>query len=277
MRLKLNRVMVGYVLAGIAMLLILLYLRFPGEAVTDYVKAAVAAGYPRTQLSLDVIRPSFPPGLAAKNVTVGFRDRPEATLHADGVTVRPGGLALLRGRLAILLAMEGYGGEARGRIDYPGLFSFQGPLTAETNFRELRIEKCAWLKEALSRQITGSLKGSLTFGGTSEALKNGTGNLDFTLTNGVYPLLESFLGFERLEFSKVEGKVSYRSGALRITQLTLTGEKIRLSLKGKILLADRLQDSRIDLTGAFEIPAQNNKRVTMTIDGTLGNAKTRFM
>jgi type II secretion system protein N len=277
MKLKLNRAIAGYILAGVAMLLILLTLRFPGEAVTDYVKAAAAARYPQTMLSIDAIRPSFPPGLEAENVTVGFRGRPEATLRADGLTIRPGGLSLLRGRLAILLAAEGYGGEVRGRIDFTRLFSFQGPLAAEANFLELRIEKCAWLKEVLSRQITGTLKGAGTFGGTSEALKNGTGNLDFTLTNGTYQLLENFFGFERLDFSKVEGKVSYRNGALRIAQLTLTGEKIRLSLKGNILLADLLRDSQIDLTGAIEIPVQNNKRVTMAIDGTLGNPKTRFM
>jgi type II secretion system protein N len=276
LNLKLNRAIAGYILAGVAMLLIVLYLRFPGEAVTDYVKSTVTAGYPDTLLSIDAILPSFPPGLAIENVTVGFRDRPEATLHADGLTVRPGGLPLLRGRLAILMAAEGYGGEARGRIDYTNLFSFQGPLAAEANFRDIRIEKCAWLKGVMSRQITGTLKGALTFGGTAGALKNGTGNLDFTLTSGTYQLLENFFGFEKLEFSKVDGKVSYRNGALRITQLTLTGEKIRLSLKGNILLADPMQDSQIDMTGAFEIPVQNSKRVTMEISGTLGNPKTRF-
>ena len=276
LKLKSKRAVAGYILAGIAMLLIFLYLRFPGEALTDYIKAKAAAGPSQAMLSIDTIRPSFPPGIAIENVTLGFRDRPEAMLRMDDLTVRPGGLALLRGRLAILMAAEGYGGQARGRIDFARLFSLQGPLTAEANFGELRIEKCAWLKEIMSRQITGTLKGALTFGGTAEALKNGTGNLDFTLTNGTYPLRENFFGFEKLDFGKVEGKVSYRTGALRITQLTLTGEKIRLSMKGNILLADLIQDSKIDLTSVIEIPTQNNKRVTMTIDGTLGNPKTRF-
>jgi hypothetical protein len=41
---KLNRAIAGYILAGIAMLLIFLYLRFPGEALRDYVTAVAAAG-----------------------------------------------------------------------------------------------------------------------------------------------------------------------------------------------------------------------------------------
>lgn len=277
MKLKMNRAIAGYILAGIAMLLILLCLRFPGEALTNYMEAVAAARYPQASLSIDAIRPSIPPGLAFSGITVAVRDRPDAILHADRLSVRPGGLSLLGGRFAILMAAEGYGGEMEGRVDFSRLFSLQGPLSATVSLRDIRIEKCAWLREALARQITGTLKGSVAFSGTAEALKNGTGNVDFTLTNGTYPLQESFLGMEKIDFSRVEGKASFRNGALKITQLTLSGDKLRCSLKGNILLADDLRDSQIDLNGTIELPAQGNKRVALTIGGTLGNPKSRFM
>ena len=277
MRPRINRAVVGYILAGVAMLILLLYLRFPGGAVTDYIKAEAAVRYPRMLLSIDTVQPAIPPGVTLENVTAGFRGRPEATLHADSLGIRPGWLSLLRGRLALVMAAEGYDGEVRGRIDFANIFSLQGPLSAEVNFREIRIEKCAWLRDALSRQITGTLKGSASFSGAAEALKNGTGNLDFTLTNGTYPLLENFFGFDRLDFNKVDAKISFRNGALKITGLTLNGEKLRISLKGNILLADVIRDSQIDLNGTIEIPVQNNKRVTLAISGTLGNPKTKFL
>jgi type II secretion system protein N len=276
MTLKLNRAIAGYILAGIAMLVVCLYLRFPGEALTDYVRA-FAAQYTQSLLSIDKIRPTFPPGLALANVTVGFRGHPDATLHADDLSVRPGVFSLLRGRLAILLTAKGYGGEARGRVDFSRLFSLRGPLSAEAILRDVRIEKCAWLKEALARQVTGTLQGTVSFSGTVESLKNVTGNVDFTLTNGAYPLIDGFLDFKKIDFSKIEGKLSFLNGTMKITRLTLTGEKLRASLKGNILIADEFQDSQIDLNGTIEIPMQNNKRVTLTISGTLGNPKTRFM
>ena len=277
MKLKMNRAIAGYILAGIAMLLILLYLRFPGEALTDYVKAVAAARYPQASVSIDAIRPAIPPGLAVSGITVAFRDRPDATLHADSLTFRPGGLALLRGRLAILMAAEGYGGVMEGRVDFSRLLSFRGPLSATANLRDIRVEKCAWLRDSLVRQVTGTLKGSIAFSGTAEALMNGTGTVDFTLTNGTFPLQESFLGIEKIDFTRVEGKASFRGGAMKITQLTLSGEKLRCSLKGNILLADDLQASQIDLNGTIEFPAQGNKRLGLTISGTLGNAKSRIM
>jgi type II secretion system protein N len=277
MKLKMNRAIAGYILAGIVMLLVFLYLRFPGDALRSYMEAVAAARYPQASLSIDAIRPSIPPGLAFSGITVAFRDRPDANLHADRLSVRPGWLSLLGGRLTFLTAAEGYGGEMEGRVDFSRLFSLQGPFSAAVNLRDIRMDKCVWLKEALARQITGALKGSITFSGTAEALKNGTGNVDFTLTNGTFPLQESFLGMEKIDFSRAEGKASFRSGALKVTQLTLSGDKIRCSLKGNILLADDLQASQLDLNGTIELPAQGNKRMTLTISGTIGNAKSRIM
>jgi hypothetical protein len=84
MTLKLNRAIAGYILAGIAMLVVCLYLRFPGEALKDYVRA-FAAQYTQSLLSIDKIRPTFPPGLALANVTVGFRGHPDrGFLPAEG-------------------------------------------------------------------------------------------------------------------------------------------------------------------------------------------------
>ena len=277
MRLRINRAIIGYPLAGIAMLLAFLYLRFPGEAVTDYVKAAVAAQYPGATLSIDTVRPSFPPGLALSNITVGLRNRPDPILRVDDLTVRPGGLALLRGRLAILAAAAGYGGEVRGKVEFSRLFSFQGPLTAAVDIRDVRVDKWAWLRELFVRQVTGTLKGAINLTGTAEALKNGTGTVDFTLTNGTYPLQEPFLGLDKIDYSRVEGKASFRNGALKVTQLTLTGEKLRCSLKGNILLADDFQASKLDLNGTIELPLLGNKRVTLTIGGTIGNPNSRVI
>jgi type II secretion system protein N len=277
MGVRLNRALAGYLLAGFAMLLAFLYLRFPAEAVTDYLRVAASARYPGMLVSIDTVRPSVPPGLEALNITAGLKGHPEAALHADSLSVEPGWLSLFRGRMAFGWALEGYGGQLTGRLEYANRFSLAGPFAVQANFRDLRVEKCSWLRDALARQITGVLKGTLAFGGVTDLLAGGTGTLDFTLTNGSYQLQESLFGFEKLDFSKVDAKVSFRNGALKITGLTLTGEKLRCSLKGNILLADDVRESQIDLNGTIDIPLQGNKRVTLAIGGTLANPKTKFL
>ncbi len=276
MKLKPNWAIAGYILAGIAMLLACLYLRFPGEALKDYVKA-LAAQNPGSMLSIEEIRPAFPPGLALANVTIGDRDHPDATFRIDDLSVRPGVLSLLKGRLTILLAAKGYRGEASGRVDFSRLFSLGGPLAAGATLRDVRIEKCAWLQDALARQVTGTLQGTVSLSGTMEALNNAAWNVDFTLANGVFPLVDGFFDFKKIDFSKIEGKLSFQNGTMKITQLTLTGEKLRLSLKGNILIANEFPESRIDLSGTIELPGQGSKRLTLNISGTIDNPKTRLM
>lgn len=266
----------GYMLAGIAVFLAFLYLRFPGEAITDYVNA-VYARHPGSAVTVDRIGPSFPPGLTATKVTVGFRGQPEATLQADTLSLRPRGLSLLQGQWVILLAATGYGGDAEGRIDFSRIFSFREPRSVEATLRNLKMERCAWLQQTLARRITGTLQGSLSFRGMGEAMKNMTGNADFTLTNGAYPLIDGFLDIKKIDFSRIEGKLSLLNGTLKITELTLTGETLRASLKGNIFMADEFRESRIDLSGTIEMPTQGNRRLTVNIGGTLDNPKTRLM
>jgi len=110
----------------------------------------------------------------------------------------------------------------------------------------------------LARQISGTLKGSVGFSGTAEALKNGTGDIDFVISNGAFQLIENFFGFDKIEFTRVEGKASFRNGALKINQLTLSSGQLRASLRGNIIIADNIPDSQIELSGTMEFPTQNN-------------------
>ena len=163
------------------------------------------------------------------------------------------------GALTLLMAAEGYGGEAKGRIDFHDSFPFRG-----------RSPRGRTSGTSGSRSAPGCARHGPPDDGNAERRpvfrRNGggpekrDGKSRFHADERHLPLLESFLGFEKIDFSKVEGKASFRNGALKITQLTLTGEKLRCSLKGNIILADDFQDSRIDLNGTIEIPMQDNSR-----------------
>lgn len=269
------RTLAGYLLAGIVLLIGMLYLRFPGKALMDYITAAAPAHHPGLRVTIEALQPSFPPGLTLRNVAVGLNTRPDALFQATRLSLRPGGLALLTGRLTLLAGAQAYGGELQGELAFARRFSLSGPLSLEATFTGLRVERSAWLREWLSRQVTGILRGRVTLNGPAGALRSGSGTLDFTLANGTFPLRESFLGLDKLDFSRIEGRASFSGGALRVTQVTLTADNFRCSLKGNILPADDPRESRIDLNGTIELPGQGNKRLTVTIDGTLGNPQVR--
>ena len=278
MKLKINKQILGYTLYGILIFIALLYLRFPNDVVVNYVVSTLSERNPNVMLSIDSIKPSFPPGLTAKNLTFGFKDEADSTIQADMLTVRPGLLSLLRGKSTLILDAITYGGTIEGNLAIANLRSGEGPVNTEISFDSLNIDKCSYLTDKLGRQITGKLQGSLTYTIGNEGFAGSTGNLNFTILNGTYQLLESLFGFDKLDFSKVEGQMTLKSGVLKIDKLKLTGEKVRCSLKGNIVLnSNAIKSSHMDITCNVEIPGQNNKKVSILVGGTLGKPTTKIM
>ena len=275
--LKSSRVFFGYALAGILMLLVFLYLRFPGDAVKNYLKASVAARQPGILFVLDSIGPTVPPGIALENLTIGLRDRPEAALHVNRLAFSPGWLSAVQGKAAVVATASLYGGEIKGHGELAKPFSRRGPFTAIVRFEGLRLEKCLLLQDFFSRQISGTLRGSFTANGDAGPLKNVSGKLDAVLANGSYQLLENFAGFDKIAFSRIDLKMEIKGGALKISNITVNGDKIRIALKGNILLAGDLQESRLDLTGSVEMQGAGGRRIPITIGGVWGNPTVKLL
>ena len=54
----------------------------------------------------------------------------------------------------------------------------------------------------------------------------------------------------------------------------MKGDKINLSLQGYLLLNPEFKNSELNLNGTMEILTLSNKKVPLTINGTIGNAKS---
>jgi type II secretion system protein N len=274
---RITRSFFGYVLAAVLLLLFFLYLRFPGDAVRDYLKAAAAARYPDTLFVVDSIEPVIPPGISLKNMTFAFRESPEATLHADSLTFSPGWASLMKGKAAVAVSASLYGGDIRGSGEMVKTFSLTGPLSATARFSGIKLEKCLILQSFFARQFSGTLKGSFSANGIEGSRKNIAGNLDATILNGSYQLMESFAGFDKINFSRIDLKMELKSGVLKISNITVNGDKLRIALKGNILLADDLQESRMDLTGSVELQGLGGRRMPITIGGVFGKPTMKLM
>jgi len=150
-KLKIGKEALGYAAFAAAALIFFLYLRFPGEIFARYAISSVSAMKPDAILLIGDIRPGIPPGIRFKNIALGFRDNPLATLQADTVTTTPGYGALLKGQTAIFLTATGYGGTAKGELGTGRFLSLQGPISAKMTLDGLTMEKIGYLKERLGQ------------------------------------------------------------------------------------------------------------------------------
>lgn len=269
--------MLGYAAFAAAALIFFLYLRFPGDIFARYAVSSVSAMNPDAILLIGDVSPGIPPGIRFKNIALGFRDNPLATLQADTVTATPGYGALMKGQTTVSLSAAGYGGTMKGELGGGRFLSLQGPISVKMTLDGLTMEKIGYLRERLGRQITGKLKGALNYSGNPQAPAAGAGNIDLTLSSGSYPLQESIMGFDRLDFKNVDAQISLKNGVLTINKLKLTGDKINASLSGDVTLNNGdIKSSRINLTCTLEAAGQNRK-LSMALTGMLSNPTIRYM
>ena len=266
---KINKHSIFYILFTLIALVGFLYVRFPGQLVQSYLLNTVAQRYPAVSLSLASVSLSFPPGLQMEKVLLGSKDNPESGVRLESFRVRPRLSGYLVGRSSLALSAVAYGGAVQGRVNFPRLALDKMPTSAEITLENLELGKIAALKQKLGRQISGKFSGVYTY--------QGENLIDFTVKNGSYPLVEKLFGFDRLDFSRVEGQLALKGGVLKINKLKLTGDKISFSLKGAIILNPVFNNSEINLTGTMELASMNNKKLSLSITGTVGNANTRYL
>ena len=266
---KISKNTLLYSLFTLIVLVCFLYVRFPGQVVQSYLLNVVAERYPAMSLALASVSLSFPPGLKMEKVLLAFKENPEAGVRLESLSVRPRLSGYFVGRSSFAVNAEAYGGSVKGRVNFPQLAPDKMPTSAEITMENVDLAKIAALKERLGHLITGKLSGAYTYRGDTL--------FDFTVQNGTYQLVEKLFGFDRLDFSRVEGQIALKGGVLKINKLKLTGDKISIALKGDIVLNPDFKNSEVNLTGTMELAAMNSKRVSLAITGTIGNAKTRYL
>lgn len=259
----------GYLLITTIFLVCFLYIRFPGQAVQSYLLNTMAERYPSVSFSLQSVSLGFPPGLIMENILLGFNGNPESSARLESLRIRPRLSGYLVGRTSFAITALAYGGDVKGRVNFPHLALDTMPASVEIALQNVNLERIAYLKERLGRQISGKLSGAYTYRGDSQ--------FDFTVQNGTYQLVDKLVGIDRLEFSRAEVQITLKGSLMKVNKLTLTGDKMNISLKGDIVLNSEFKNSEINLTGTMELAAMNNRKVSLLITGTIGNAKTRYL
>ncbi len=87
--------------------------------------------------------------------------------------------------------------------------------------------------------------------------QNSVGKLSLYLSRGAYPLPEPFLGMSRIEFDRGEIQAQLKNGSVTLEKFEIYGTQMNCFLNGDIQLADRVDESRLNLKGVMEIAGKN--------------------
>jgi type II secretion system protein N len=265
-----------FIVTGLLAAILFLYLRFPSDIFRDYFIDRVSEIYPAATITLGDVKPDFSPGITLTNIEIRPSNRTSSNIQAETVTISPDLWKLLKGLTTLHLNAQGYDGRLDGDLNFNNFLSTRGPMKAEIKFENMTLQKIGFIKDLLGRQMTGKLRGTLTFQSKGQTWTDGVGRLEFALLNGAYPLLENISGIDRLDFTTVEGQIDFAEKILKIGKLNLNGDKVRCMLKGDITVnLEDFNNSQLNLTGGLEIRALNNKKVPLSITGTFAKPVTK--
>jgi type II secretion system protein N len=285
----------GYILYGLVLTAVLLYLRFPSDAVEDYFQAKGGRANLPLTLSVDRIGPVIPFGLKFLKTRVSLRDSPNSLiLKADRLSLRPSLLSLLGGKPDYSFRLAAYRGDTSGNIRL-GQNGETASVDAQIELKNVDFGEYTYLQKLIGRTVTGTLSGTIKYNGQYRPMLDGSGEAKLSLSEGMVELAEPFLTLKSIDFDELEIDMVLNKQKINVGRLEFKGRQLQGKLSGTITLRKALAESVLSLSGTIEPFAAlfesaegmqetvaflrgrlDQGTFTFMIEGTLGQPKIKF-
>ena len=236
-------------------MIVLLYYRFPSDALGDYLHSTADEINPRYHILFGKVRPSFPFGVKFLKARVSLRENPDTNLFmAESLLIRPGLWSFLKGESKYRFDCLAYGGELKGSVYFSdnGEEASERPFTTSIELRDIRINDYEYLFALIGRNVKGILGGIITYSGQGNLLINGTGEANLRISNGSVELLQPIFSLESVSFDDVSIKMILEKTKIKLTRVEMEGREIKGTLSGTIGLRQNFSKSRLALRGSIE-------------------------
>lgn len=289
-----KRALVLYGLYSLVVVLVLLYSKFPSDAVRNYVEFTVESRISPMVLRIGSVDLELPPGLVLKDVRVSRRDGPGKIFFSAGdLRIRPEPGKLIRGIPSAAIHCRAYGGSISGALSLSER-RLHGPVAADVALNGIRIEDNAALQEFIGRSVRGVLDGTVTFSGPPGNPWTGDAEIRLVARDGNFEIMQPLLGLDILEFSRLVLNGDLKDRRFNLTHGDIEGPDYRGSLTGTVIPGENLTESRVNLqgwiepfpsfftrkeaSGALNFARQRLKqgKLNFSIRGTLGNPTFNF-
>lgn len=255
---------------------VFLYLLFPSSLVLRQLEAA--AGSAGFALKAGSLRPSLPLGIMLQDLTVGAAQTPsDIFFKGEFLDLQFNPLGIFLKHKTIHFQGNAYSGDFEGRAGFLSLAQANLPVEGRINFQNIDLARYNPTGFSLFKGMTGLARGSAFYVVNDAASKNSVGKLSLYLSRGAYPLPEPFLGVSRIEFDRGEIQAQMKNGSVTLEKFEIYGAQMNCFLTGSIALADRVDESRLNLKGVLEITGKNKTKMNVTVGGTLASPSLRYI
>ena len=230
----------GYV---IAVTLIFLYVLFPADAAVEYFSGYLAKHYPDYAVTADTVKPSFPPGLNLRAVSIAYQG--DTWIELEKVCVRPHYLSVFSPSKKLLFTGKAYSGDLKGSMNVKkDEAAYQMTLAAE--LKGVRLEENEYLQTFSRRKIAGRLDSTIDFG--RDQAENSL-NVTLHVADGEVGLTNPVFSINNLSFDKLEAELVVDRRSLKLKRCEVNGDQVEGDVTGVVLFRQPFERSRLEFKG----------------------------
>ncbi|MDH4319711.1 MAG: type II secretion system protein GspN, partial [Desulfobulbaceae bacterium] len=205
----------GYLLYGGVVLILLLWLLFPTDALKSYTEARGSQFTPAWQLHIGEFRFVHPLFLRIRNCDL-FRPKNNKSLfHIDTISLKPDIIPSLRElQPRFLYEMRMLDGVVTGKLKIEPRGK---KVDLSADFKNIHPDMAEALSLVLGRQIHGIVTGKMHYNGDLHTPEQGDLQIELRATEGEIALLQPILGLGQLAFKSVSANFSGSVNELEVS------------------------------------------------------------
>jgi type II secretion system protein N len=249
---KENKPWLWYLIFSVCLTVVLLYIKFPSETLTNYIRVQAEKSYPDISIGYKKIGLTLPPGINIKGLSISLKEDPETFVYeSEKTTIRISILGWLKGDNKYFFESAVKDGVISGFFEEKNEMKKER-VDATIDIKGVSLDKNIFIHPALSERLEGILTGKITFmGNISDPLKGNT-EIHLDMTDGKVKLKKPFLDLDALEFKKMNISGIIDNRRLNIKDLNMTGGPLNGSATGTVQIRDDLLNSRLNLKAEIE-------------------------
>jgi len=234
----------------IAAFIFFLYILFPSDAVKKYIETRLGGINPDLAISIDHIKPAFPPGVRLN--TVSFYYIRSLMLDAETIKVVPGIFSLFSSNTTLSFKGVVYDGIINGKAD---ISNNARHIKMDANLSGIQIEDIPAVKnlagiEKEKYEVAGILSGIIAYNNKDSGrvmdAKLGISDCRVKLKDPVF-------SHKDFTFSKIETDLTTARKRVQIKNCTIEGDKVNASFTGSIDTKKDLGSSTLNLNGEIKL------------------------
>jgi len=242
-----------YFIYIIVVIVLFIYYLFPSDAVKKYVAVEFNKLHPDFNISINSIKPVFPPGLRLYNVKIYNVNN--LLFEAEQITITPVLLSLLSAKPAFAFKGKAYDGflEGNGTLikktgtKNPNIKDMNGrKIEVKTKLYGINIKNISAIQRLVEREITGILDGLFSFNSSEST---GTLMADINISDCEIELLLPLFNLNSIAFTDIKTKAVINNKKIQINECIIKGKQADGRIYGSVNLKNPFGQSVLNLTG----------------------------